>query len=64
MPCMPMAQVALLRAAARVNRVNTTHFLWVDLGMWRVSHGFERWPDAARLQAWPTERVLALEVCP
>jgi len=56
-------KVALLRAVARVNRFNTTHFLWVDLGMWRVSHGFERWPDAARLQAWPTERVLALEVC-
>uniref|UniRef100_A0A7S4IHQ4 Uncharacterized protein n=1 Tax=Prymnesium polylepis TaxID=72548 RepID=A0A7S4IHQ4_9EUKA len=57
-------KVALLRAVARVNRFNTTHFLWVDLGMWRVSHGFERWPDAARLQAWPTERVLALEVYP
>ena len=55
-------QVALLSSVASKNPFNTSHFLWVDMGMWRVPHDFRRWPYAARLEAWPADRVLGLQV--
>jgi hypothetical protein len=57
-------KVVLLDAAARRNPFNTSHFIWVDLGMWRAEHSFASWPGAARLSAWPSDRALGLLVYP
>ena len=55
-------KVSLLLDAATANRFGTTHFLWCDLGLWRVPHQFEHWPAPAALVRWPAARVLALQV--
>ena len=51
-------KLQLLRQAARSNPFGTTHFFWVDMGMWRVPHRFRAWPAAERLDALPAGRAL------
>ena len=57
-------KVVLLFRASVANTFGTSHFLWVDAGMWRVPHPFANWPCPDRLAAIPAGRLIALNVHP
>ena len=54
----------ILRHAAVANAFGTSHFLWVDSGMFRVTHPFKHWPDPARLRSLPDNRIIGTQVFP